>query len=99
MYLKESVSINLLKGCMIPAIIACNDFFIEINKEFVITSGNEGKHLPNSFHYYGQAIDVRTRHLLPEELHKFNAFLNEHLNSYFYVCVEIDHIHIEYDES
>lgn len=36
-------------------------------KDLVITSGKEGKHVQNSFHYRGLALDVRTMDKEPEE--------------------------------
>jgi hypothetical protein len=99
MTLKEGVSIKLLTGCMIPAILCCNDWFRSVNKEFVITSGNDGKHLPNSKHYSGEAFDLRTRHLTEAQTLECRDYLRSKLDNQFDIIIESDHIHIEYDEN
>ena len=67
-------------------------------KNCVVTSLRDGKHLPTSLHYRGQAVDLRTRHLSPTQKSSFHISLYESLNPIGYdVILEKDHIHIEYD--
>jgi hypothetical protein len=61
-----------LQACMIPAILILQETFKEIDKDFVITSCNDGSHggspIPGTLrdpHYEGLAIDVRSHDLGP----------------------------------
>lgn len=63
----------------------------------VITSANDSKHGPNSLHYKGQALDLRTRHLNGQGLQSVYHKLKESLGEQFDVVLEADHIHIEFD--
>ena len=62
----------------------------------VITSANDSKHGPNSLHYMGQALDLRTRHLNGQGLQSVYHKLKESLGDQFDVVLEADHIHLEY---
>jgi hypothetical protein len=63
----------------------------------VITSCSDGRHGPNSLHYKGMALDLRTSNLRPEQLHPvFNA-LKTALGVQFDTVMESDHIHCEFD--
>lgn len=62
----------------------------------VITSASDGKHGPNSLHYKGCALDLRTRHLNGQQLQAIYAELKESLGDQFDVVLEADHIHLEY---
>ena len=63
----------------------------------VITSANDSKHGPNSLHYKGQALDLRTRHLNGQGLQAVYLKLKESLGEQFDVVLESDHIHVEWD--
>lgn len=63
----------------------------------VITSASDGKHGPNSLHYSGQALDLRTRHIHGQGLQLVVDKLRESLGSQFDVVLESDHIHLEFD--
>jgi hypothetical protein len=99
MELKKGVSISLLKSCMIPAIINCNEWFKSVGHDFVITAGNDGKHITDSLHYSGAAIDVRTRELSEIQVQDLCDSLRNDLDNQFDIIIESDHIHIEYDEN
>jgi hypothetical protein len=78
------------------------DAEFEIGKEMVITSVNDSVHKKNSLHYQNRAIDIRTKHLTPEEKKKLYAFLRNKLGGDYDVILESEgldneHIHIEYD--
>lgn len=64
-----------------------------LREEAIITSTNEGTHMPGSLHYANLAIDIRK--------HKgegpFISHLIEKLGDNYDVVVKTDHIHIEYD--
>jgi hypothetical protein len=63
----------------------------------VITSANDSKHGPNSLHYMGQALDLRTNNLPPQAVQSIVDRLKEALGAQFDVVLESDHIHIEFD--
>lgn len=63
----------------------------------VITSGSDGKHGPNSLHYKGKALDLRTNSLRPDQVHPVFLALKEALGEQFDVVLEADHIHCEFD--
>ena len=63
----------------------------------VITSASDGKHGPNSLHYKGQALDLRTRHLNGQGLQAVFHKLKDSLGPQFDVVMEATHFHIEWD--
>lgn len=65
----------------------------------VITSASDGKHLPNSKHYSGEALDFRTHHLPQPDRDAalVAAMLADALGADFDVVLEKDHLHVEYD--
>lgn len=76
----------------------------------VITSANDGRHLPNSKHYENLAIDIRSNFMPDDEQNAFSDELQSNLDedygrgtydvvSEFYRDPGNDHIHIEYDPS
>ena len=63
----------------------------------VVTSGSDGEHSTNSWHYTGRALDFRTRNV-PELIR--NAVAQEisvSLGENYYVVLEATHLHCEYD--
>ncbi len=61
--------------------------------ELVITSGSDGTHNPNSRHYRGEAVDIRTRNLPNPEA--VRAQLAAALGPKFSVLNEGDHLHVQ----
>jgi len=71
--------------------------------EIVITSGMDGRHMPNSYHYCLRALDVRTK-TFPSitAKHKFVALLKKELGKDYDILLEAlgrphEHVHIEFD--
>ena len=93
--IKNSVDLRGLSPQMaIAYTIACKCYG---QYDCVITSANDSKHGPNSLHYKGQALDLRTRHLNGQGLQSVYHKLKESLGEQFDVVLEADHIHIEFD--
>ena len=65
-------------------------------KELVVTSALDGEHSPGSLHYYGFALDFRTRHLDDDEKVKFHDELSYRLTSNYRCILEYTHLHVEY---
>ena len=63
----------------------------------VITSGSDGKHGPNSLHYVGKALDLRTNNLPPQAVQSIVDRLKEALGAQFDVVLESNHVHCEFD--
>jgi hypothetical protein len=69
---------------------------MESSGEYCITSLLDGTHGPNSLHYVGLAMDVRTRHLKdPDLVTPLAVRLQEELGRMYQVIAEKDHIHLE----
>ena len=93
--IKNGVDLRGLTPQMaIAYIIACRCYG---QYDCVITSASDGKHGPNSLHYNGQALDLRTRHINGQGLQLVVDKLKEALGSQFDVVLESDHIHVEFD--
>jgi len=76
--------------------IACL-VYSKYKAQCVITSGSDGKHGPNSLHYSGNALDLRTNMLNPQEKDLVHRDLVVWLGGQFDVVLESDHIHVEFD--
>lgn len=71
-------------------------------QELVVTSGMEGEHSAGSLHYYGYAVDYRTRYFTPAEKRSVASALQSRLNAVagfgkYYVLPERTHIHVHYN--
>lgn len=62
-----------------------------------ITCTGGGMHSSGSLHYYGLAVDLRTRYFGKEQSRLVGKRLREALGSDFDVVVHGTHIHVEYD--
>ena len=73
-------------------------------EECVITSGDEivneqrrFVHSTGSLHYYGLALDFRTRYFKPGVIMKLARALRIEIGNDYDVVIEKTHIHVEYD--
>lgn len=97
MILKKNVDLNGLRPEMAIAVIVVNDVYNNYSKELVITSITDGKHSRNSRHYIGMAIDTRTRYF--DDFTKLAVAddIRDRLGKQFFVLVETNHIHIQFN--
>lgn len=96
--IKPGVDLRGLAPQMAVAYCIAQDVYREkVGMSCVITSGSDGKHGPNSLHYSGKALDLRTNSLRPEQVHPVFVALKTALGGQFDVVLEEDHIHVEFD--
>jgi hypothetical protein len=95
--IKHDVKLTNLQPQILVALITSDDVFAKYNKDCIITSANDRKHSLGSLHYKGLAIDIRTRHLLKEDIPSITSEIKKALGSDYDVIFEKDHIHIEFD--
>lgn len=94
---KASVPLGGLQPDMLYAIDKCNDIFDKYKYDCVITSTTDGKHMKNSLHYVGYAIDLRTYHIQKNHLEEMTHALKDKLGRNYDVILESNHWHIEFD--
>lgn len=69
----------------------------ENNEELVVTAATDGEHSAGSLHYYGYAVDLRTRYFGADDSRKIAIELQKRLNKDYTVIFEGDHIHVQYN--
>lgn len=99
MRLKHDVVMSGLKFEMRAAMVVAEKLWAEYGEELVITSALDGTHQANSLHYFGLALDFRTRYFSDDEKLIIEDELRERLKLYQYydVVLEDDHMHVEWD--
>ena len=96
--LKIGVDLRGLQPQMVLAyVIACTIWQERAGVPCVITSASDSVHGPNSLHYKGMALDLRTNSLRSEQVGPIHTALVAALGPQFDVVLEPDHIHCEYD--
>ena len=97
MQIKEGVILNGLQIEMRPVLIAAESIWKSFHQELVVTGGLDGEHSAGSLHYYGFALDFRTRYFSEEVVDKVAEDLRRQLGTDYDVIVHRSHIHVEYD--
>jgi len=97
MKIKDSASLQGLQIEMRPVLIAADAIWKKHGKELVVTSGTDGAHSAGSLHYYGLALDFRTRYFDAETKALVAKELRNHLPSFYHVVDHDTHIHVECD--
>jgi hypothetical protein len=96
--IKASVDLRGITPQMaIAYTIACHIYWERCQVRCVITSASDGVHGPNSLHYKGKALDLRTNNIPRHALPALHADLKTALGPQFDVVLESDHIHLEHD--
>lgn len=96
MKIKQGAILSGLHPKMREVLIVANAVWNEQGQELVVTSGLDGTHSAGSAHYYGCAVDLRTRYFSQEQLAVVVRELRERLSTEYYVKLEKDHIHVHY---
>lgn len=102
MRLKKDVSLDGLHVSMRSVIPLVENICHKHGKESVITSGTEGfigdgVHSLGSYHYYGMALDYRTRFFSDGMALDVAAEIRNKLGRKYAVVFEGTHIHIQYN--
>lgn len=87
-----------------PAILKITETLMQFDQaplrgqpaDLVITAGCDGVHLPESKHYLGAALDVRSKTFAPELKLLFRAELEKTLGALFRVLLEDDGLESEH---
>lgn len=106
--MKPGVLYSKIKPQTVRAITAIRDAMNRLGfGPVVITSLEDGSHLPTSFHYKGLAVDVRTRHLSLAQSSELTAAVRAELGNEYDVLNEgigpgydrqsVNHLHTEFD--
>lgn len=97
MLLKHGVNPNFSKLQLGIFSILDEVFYTCAKRECIITSANDGKHMPTSFHYKDRALDLRDIDLPANMITAVVRELIRKLPKGWQVIKESNHIHIEYD--
>ena len=98
MEIKPGATIAGLDIRMRPALITAEAIWKGLSRSegVTITSGLDGCHSAGSVHYYGLAVDLRTRYFNKAQVAHAVAELRTQLGVSFSVIDEGDHIHVGY---
>lgn len=97
MKIKEGAVLAGIHLHMRPVLIAADLIWKKYGQELVVTAGLDGTHSAGSLHYYGLALDFRTRYFDDITCEKVFQELDEVLGKNFDVVKHSSHIHVEYD--
>lgn len=100
MRLKPGVSLKLLQPQTVVAMIVADGVWNDLGAELVVTSGNDGTHMPTSLHYQGKAFDCRTHVFEEGQAARAVEILKAALGAEFDVILEHlgepqEHCHVE----
>ena len=100
MKIKDGVDLKGLNIVMRIVLISADLVWRKHGQELVVTSGLDGDHSAGSLHYFGYALDFRTRYFDNLSLISVRNDLQAELDKYdeggYVVLLESDHIHVEF---
>lgn len=97
MQIKEGVILNGLNIKMRLVLIEADKIWKGAGQDLVITGGLDGTHSAGSLHYYGFAVDLRTRYFDDKTQEQVFRALQSSLLEDYDVIKHGSHIHVEYD--
>ena len=100
--LKPGVDIQGLQPQMVLAFAIIQPIYHRMGYECVITAACDGKHLTNSLHYKGLALDFRIKHVISIDKPRLIKDIKDALGQDFDVLLEDagtpnEHAHVEHD--
>jgi hypothetical protein len=98
MKLKDDVRVLGTRNELTIGLLVAWGVFMERGLACVITGAIEGKHSRASLHYAGDAVDLRIRHVAPDQREQIADEIRDRIGPDFDVVLESDppHIHIEF---
>lgn len=93
----ESVNIWGLEREMQPVLKMADRIWEEYGQELVVTSARDSLHSSGSLHYYGLAVDLRTRDFPENQKKDVKKELELALGSKYDVVLHSSHMHVEFD--
>lgn len=93
---KDGVLLIGLQPVMRKVLIHAADIWEQLGQELVVTSGLEGNHSVGSMHYYGYALDLRSRYFDEDQIDQAVNALQHRLGQLYVVLKESDHIHVHF---
>jgi len=73
--LKETVRLQGMTGRLALALRIAEGVFDDFGRPVIVTSVNDGQHMASSWHYRGEAADLKSKHLASQAAK--GAVLNE----------------------
>jgi hypothetical protein len=81
---------------MVLALVVADQVWGTMQADLVVTEATGGKHMENSLHYSGCAVDLRTSNVRPTALQGVVDLLRQRLGENYDVVLESDHAHVEF---
>jgi len=97
MKIKSGVIMQGLKLPMRKVLKEADKLWKENGKELVVTSALDGTHSAGSYHYFGYALDFRTRYFLAGRSKIIAGKLQQKLGNKYFVIFEGNHIHVQFN--
>jgi hypothetical protein len=99
---KPGASLDNTRAVLWWGVAIAAEVFERAGSDLIITSGTDGAHRPGSFHYSGEAVDLRSHHLPDEIKSSVLVDLARALGPDWDVILEhpdgpAEHYHLEYD--
>jgi len=95
-FIKAGVQMNGLMLPMRKVLIAVESIYKRMGYDTVVTSALDGTHSAGSLHYYGYALDFRTRHVAADKISALVDDVKKALGPNYFVLFEGDHLHVDY---
>jgi hypothetical protein len=97
MKIKSGVDMSGLRIEMRAPLKIADRLWRERGQELVVTSALDGEHSAGSLHYFGYALDFRTRYFDEQTVKELADNLRNKLGSHYDVIIHSTHMHVEYE--
>ena len=99
MKIKRGASLAGLHLSMREVLVMADRIWKEHGKELVITCGTDGTHSAGSLHYYGYALDLRSKYFSQATKDQAVAKLGQQLGFDYDVIAHKTHVHVEFQSA